>query len=177
MDELNKVINQITQIFKTISFEFPEILIYDILPFEIKAIYDFITKNTKSLVGNPMVYDRISQQEKPLSSVIDPALKVTTYELEPFHFLVRGIVINDVILPDLGIFILDKGVAIDYEPGSHWNNKNVTAFLEFLQKIIMLCANYKLKFSSFLDKKLDKEFENLFRNFIELSSFGYKYER
>ena len=71
----------------------------------------------------------------PLDSVPNAAALVVSGEAEPFHLVLRGIEMSGVRLPDLGVWVFDDQVAIDYRMGPEWRAAQLRAPFQLLIKL------------------------------------------
>jgi hypothetical protein len=71
----------------------------------------------------------------PLDSVPNAAALVVSGEAQPFHFVLRDIEMSGVRLPDLGVWIFDDQIAINYRMGEEWGSTTLRALLGLLLAI------------------------------------------
>ena len=72
------------------------------------------------------------QADVPIAKLDDPAGLVVSGIAAPFHccFQLQAMGVN--IIPELGLFVFQGTVAIDYRMGPDWNPDNVDAFFRLL---------------------------------------------
>lgn len=137
---------------------FPEIYLAKIPREKVVKIYDLIRAKTRFLVGSPTFFHRVEQKDKGIDSVPNAALEVVSRKAEPFHFLVQGVIFLETRIPDLGIFIFDNGVAIDYQKGKAWGEKEILAFFEFLRQVVDLAGDAEIAMDSMIPEDLRTRF-------------------
>ena len=71
----------------------------------------------------------------PLDSVPNAAALVVCGEAEPFHFVLRDIEMSGVRLPDLGVWVFDDQIAIDYRMGPEWGSTQLRALFQLLMEL------------------------------------------
>ena len=88
----------------------------------------------------------------PLNSVPNAAALVVSREAKPFHFVLGNVDMSGVRLPDLGVFVFDDQIAIDYRMGEEWRSTELRALFELLLKNLSarsgIVSNLRLEDSS-----------------------------
>lgn len=125
----------------------PEICISRMPVAAIADVYAFVRQKSRFLVGSPVFWVFKEARNVPLDAYLNPGLLVASGDAEPFHFLVSFLEIPvrpaspedtpqaGIRLPDIGVFVMQNAIALDYERGPHWTDLEITAFLELLQII------------------------------------------
>ena len=129
---------EIRRLFEDDSGIFPEICICNLAGEAVVAAFSHIKSITKGVVGKPYFFDRRDGIEKSLLAEENPAGLVVKGEAEPFHFLIRGLEISGARLPDLGVFILQNAVSLDFEPGQEWRANQAWGLLTLLKHLSSL---------------------------------------
>ena len=129
--------NTTHDIFDIDDGNYSEICICSLTPAQVVAGYNFIRSKSKRLRGNPVLYSFESRQEIGLDEVTNAAELVCRRQAHPFHFVSATLRLDRGILYDLGFFILDNAIAIDYKPGPLWGELEI----ETLMRIIMGIRN------------------------------------
>jgi hypothetical protein len=88
--------------------------------------------------GGSTFWSVTDSKDCPLDSVPNAAALVVSGEAEPFHFVLRDIDMSGVRLPDLGVWVCDDQIAIDYRMGTGWRSTTVRALFELLLAIAQL---------------------------------------
>lgn len=126
---------KIRALFEDDSGNFPEICICNLSSEAVIEIFTRIKSITKTFVGKPFFFDRRDGKEKLLLSEENPAGLVVKGEADPFHFLVRGLEIDGTRLPDLGVFVLQNAISLDFEPGREWGECQTLGFITLLSQL------------------------------------------
>ncbi|MBF0499815.1 MAG: hypothetical protein HQM09_06765 [Candidatus Riflebacteria bacterium] len=122
--------------FDTDDGSYPEILISRLNGAEIIKGYSLIREKSKFLVGSPCFTNRHDGREKKIDSVPNAAEVVVSGAAEPFHFLVRHITTDEGIVPELGVFVFDNAIALDYQPGKQWNASALAGFFHLMSSLV-----------------------------------------
>lgn len=157
--------SRVRPLFDSEDGEIPEICIGDLEEPQVVQVYSLIRSLGSSLVGSPMIHDMRDRLDKPLDSFENPAELVVLAKIEPFHFLVRGIQFHGNRLPDLGVYVLPKAVALDYQCGPEWREPQVNALFELLRRIrgVVPLANIALR--EVPDPSYSLRFDAAFRDY------------
>ncbi len=163
---------KIRTLFENDSGIFPEICICNLSGEAVVEIFNHIKSLTKTYVGKPCFFDRRESREKLLLSETDPAGMVVKGEAEPFHFLVRGLEISKTRLPDLGVFILQNAVSLDFEPGQDWGEFQAYGLLTLLRDLSELGKNCStsagalfIRLEDIISPEIRQEFLKVFGDF------------
>jgi hypothetical protein len=85
--------------------------------------------------GGSTFWSLTDSKASPLDSVPNAAALVVAGEAEPFHFVLRGIEMSGVRLPDLGVWVFDDQIAIDYRMGPEWRSAQLRALFHLLMEL------------------------------------------
>ena len=114
---------------------FPEICICGLSAEQVSAGYLFIREITDFVVGAPRFFNHEAKCEMGLDEVENPALLVCTKKANPFHFMTRSIRYAKGTVHELGVFILNNAIALDYEKGPIWGEREIETLLQMILKI------------------------------------------
>ena len=128
--------NQVHHIFDADDGSFPEICICGLSPEKISESYLFIRRIADFVVGSPRFFNREAGCEQGLDEVENAALLVCEMKANPFHFMLRSLRHEPGIVHELGVFILDNAIALDYEKGPIWGEREIEALLQIILKSI-----------------------------------------
>ncbi|NLI76481.1 MAG: hypothetical protein GX442_08570, partial [Candidatus Riflebacteria bacterium] len=142
------VVDSLLDLFAAADGGLPEICIQGLQGGEVTALYGVLRGAARFLVGKPVYRDRRDRLDKPLDGEANPASLVVSGEAEPFHFLTRGIRVEGVDLPDLGVFVLPNAVALDYERGPWWGRAQVTALFSLLRGLFARAARPRVAYDA-----------------------------
>lgn len=145
---MNVLLDSLQNLFSQDDGSLPEIFVHGLSGAEIVEIYTMIRQVNRFLVGSPFFRHRGDHQDKPLDSVPNAAQLVVAGEADPFHFLTRGIVLGETSLPDLGVFVFDHAVALDYEKGPAWGTPQIKGLFELLRMVFAKAARPRVRFDA-----------------------------
>jgi len=163
---MDSLFDSVIDLFATNDNSLPEVCISGLRGDEVSEIYLFMRRITRFLVGAPVFRHLAEHADKYLDSVNNAAQLVVSGEANPFHFLTRGIKISDIILPDLGVFVFDNAIALDYEKGKAWGKPQIKAFFELLGTVFSKAVGPRLKFNADTGKDENARFTHA------LAAFG-----
>lgn len=115
---------------------FPEICICNLSAAEVVSGYSMLRKISTAVVGGPRFFNLETSSEMGLNEVANPAALVVAKKAQPFHFMVRNISFADGRLEELGIFILDNAIALDYEKGPIWGEIQIETLLLIINRLM-----------------------------------------
>jgi len=126
--------NEIHDMFDEDDGEFPEICICNLLPQEVANGYSLI-RQAGCAAGGPRFYNIEASQEMGLDEVENAADLVSRRKAQPFHFMVRNLRYADGCLSEIGVFILDNAIALDYEKGPFWGEIQIETFMLLIRHL------------------------------------------
>ncbi len=81
------------------------------------------------------IWDERVKADVPISQIPNPAARVASHDLDCFHVVVSGVNYEGESIPDLGVFVFQDAIEINYRMGSGWTPRRVTAFLHLLEDL------------------------------------------
>lgn len=127
--------NEIHEMFDTDDGTFPEICICNLSAAEVINGYLLIRRHTDFLIGNPSFFNLEAGCEMRIDNVENPAKMVCENTARPFYFMVRNLHFADGCLNELGVFILDNAIALDYQKGPLWGELQIETLLVLINKL------------------------------------------
>lgn len=116
----------------------PTVQLVDLSEHEISSIYHWIQAASQFATSKPCLWHDGEQRSIPLDELSDPARLVASRSAAPFGFAVKGIHIDDVALPTLGIEVYQSSIGINYSLKDHWTADIVYAFFSMLSRLLKL---------------------------------------
>jgi hypothetical protein len=144
-------------LFDTDDGSLPEVRVTDLSRDGLATGYAFLRWQAQVAPGVAF-WHRTLNREEQLDAWPDAAWLVATQEADVFHFLARGIAIDGVILPDLGVFVFPDELALDYRMGPEWDERRVLALFELLRQLAALDPQARVR----LDRGILPEVERRF---------------
>ncbi len=127
--------NEIHHMFDIADNSFPEICICGLSEKEVVAGYQILRKSG-SVAGGPRIFTLEANGEVEIDEVECAATLVCRKQAEPFHFMMRNLAFADGKLHEIGVFILDNAIALDYEKSPIWGEIQIETFLLLINAIM-----------------------------------------
>jgi len=89
----------------------------------------------KTIPENASFWSKVREEDQLVNSVPNAASLVVDDKAQPFHIVLSGIKSNGIEIPDLGVFIFQMQITIDYKMGHEWGPEELEAFFELLRDI------------------------------------------
>ncbi len=148
---------QITSVnFRDDDGSLPTIVFDHVKPASVKKLYRFIRENGQCVSKSPTVWDNRHCADVPLMSIDDPCDWLQAGRADAFHCCFGGISMHGTVIPDLGIFVWENKIEIDFRMGKAWNSENVDAFFRFLAYLHSLAPESRIR-SDELDQLTDEK--------------------
>ncbi len=155
--------NQVHHIFDTDDGSFPEICICGLSAHNICDAYLFIRSIASFVVGSPRILNRDTGCETGLDEVENAAKLVCEQKAPPFHFMLRSLRHEPGTLQELGVFVLDNAIALDYEKGPIWGEREIETLLQIILRIKSGCPGSFVK----LEESVSTEDRRLFNEALD----------
>jgi len=127
--------NQIHHIFDGDDGSFPEICICGLSADQVSEAYRFIREIAGFVAGSPRFFNRETGCEMGIDEVENAARLVCEQKASPFHFMLRSLRHEPGIVHELGVFVLDNAIALDYEKGPVWGEREIESLLKIILRI------------------------------------------
>jgi hypothetical protein len=134
-------------LFDTNDGSLPEIDIDHLSPAGLASIWMYLRTAAAGYAGDAWFWHNGTERETPLDSVANVAQLVVTGEAEPFHTVLQGISYFGAGIPDLGVFVFQDSISLDYRMGADWSAANLTALFELLHQIQHIDPNADISLS------------------------------
>jgi hypothetical protein len=162
---MGKLWDKIHDFFDKDDGTYPEICLCNLTPASIVNGYNFIRKNGGFLVGGPRFLNAEQGCEMGLDEVEDASQLVVNRKAHPFHFMIRNIRFEDYQIDEIGIFVLDNAIAIDYEKGPFWNEQKITSLMYLINLIMKDSPQSFIRLEEEVPKDDKQRFENAYKEY------------
>jgi hypothetical protein len=126
-------------LFETNDGSLPEICVKYGDPNAVACGYAILRKRAETVVSERACFWSVhGQEERSIDSVENPAALVLSGEANPFHVVFGGIGSQDATIPDLGVYVFQEELALDYRMGSEWGSDELCALFELLGELTSL---------------------------------------
>ncbi|QDU57612.1 hypothetical protein [Aeoliella mucimassa] len=152
--------------FDTDDGSLPDVYFENLNPDAIIGAYELLISRAKSTVTEcPVFWSKTDEQEHPLNSVPNAAALVVCDEAEPFHVVLGGIEARGTVIPDLGVFVFQECIALDYRMGAEWGPLQLDAFFGLLLELSALDQTCRLTLDEHVQQGFQDRFHTAFLRF------------
>ncbi|ERN41600.1 hypothetical protein KR51_00018200 [Rubidibacter lacunae KORDI 51-2] len=123
----------------------PGIELANLLPGEVPALYEFLRDRSQIEGEMPTFWDHELEQNRPISSVENPASLVVSGRADCFHYCISGVSVAGTELPVLGVFVFPDSVELDYRMGENWRQAQVLGLFSLLKELLSLTHSATLR--------------------------------
>lgn len=106
--------------------------------------YALLRQRAARVSDKAFFWSKIHDAERPLDSVTNAAALVVSGEAAPFHVVFSGIQSGGVSVPDVGVFVFQDQLALDFRMGPAWGPRELEAFFGVLGELASLDPNASL---------------------------------
>lgn len=135
---------ELAYLFEEDDGSLPEVRLIDIPSGGAARIFQELRNRAEPLEPTQTIWDEELGRDVPLEDVPDAATLVAEERIQGFHVVLRGISSHSIRLPELGVFVCQNNVELDYRMGSEWNAEVLAAFVELLADLRRLAPAARL---------------------------------
>ncbi len=134
-----ELFEQVRHLFENDDGSLPDIFVDNLTDGEVVTVYNWVVsiggiQNIESME----LWSHDAEDNLPYEDVDNPAQKFVDGKLSIFHICLDKLVIEDVEIPQLGVFVEPQRIAFDYRMGKQWGKKEVNALFEFFYRIMQM---------------------------------------
>ena len=118
--------------FKEDDGSLPGIEFSSLTPTSVCTLFEYFRTHGRIVSESATLYVKSRLADVPIADVDDPSGMVVDGTAYPFIVCFGGISFGGVPLPEIGVFVFDDCIELDYRMGSIWNRQNVDAFFRLL---------------------------------------------
>ncbi len=111
-------------------------------------------------------WSKADEEALPVNSVPNAAALVVSGEAEAFHVVMDDIRCGDVTLPDLGVFVFDDQICLDFRMGAHWGPVELGGFFGLLADLAALDPEASLSLEDYVLLEVVERFRGAFERFV-----------
>jgi hypothetical protein len=79
--------------------------------------------------------------------------------------IIGELTLNNITIPDLGLFVFQDSVSLDYRMGSAWGPENLAALFEYLYQIKKLAPDMQLTLQEGEISEVQKKFQRIWKQY------------
>ena len=138
--------NKLFDIFQEDDGSLPDIELDNLSGDEVILGYEIIRNSSTHISSKDSTYwSIVKEKDIPILFTDNPATKVISDDAEPFHLCFGGIKSpTGKTIPDLGLFVFQNSLALDYKMGEDWNKDAIDGLFELLISLDNKFTNMKL---------------------------------
>jgi hypothetical protein len=123
--------NELHGLFDTDDGSLPEIELTNLNGQQIGSIFLYLLSSGINVTRDGGTFwDNELNQTRSIRSVENAAILVTECRASPFNIVISGIKIGGIAIPDLGVFIFQKMISLDYRMGWEWGPTQLMGLLD-----------------------------------------------
>lgn len=164
--EAKELWKELHHLFDTDDGSLPEIWLSDLSPDGVVAIFAHLQNASDRIMSGSSLWVIEEQQDKPVNSVPNAASLVVQGLAEPFHCLCQGLTCNGAVIPDLGVFVLENQIVLDYRMGEEWNAQKLNALFGLLTELKRIHPTAKVSIEESALKNVRNHFEETWERFF-----------
>jgi hypothetical protein len=168
--EAQQLWKELHDLFDTDDGSLPEIQIQNLSSDEVITIFDYLKNACHHLSNNARFWSVEDQESKPINFVPNAAALVTQGRAEPFHVLCHGLSYGGEVIPDLGVFVFDDQISLDYRMGAEWNAARLKALFGTLRQIKQLAPAVKIGLEKNVLREVGVRFEVTWKKYLEAAN-------
>ena len=157
-------------LFDTDDGSLPEIWIMNLSKDGVVAVFSYLQNASNRITSSASFWSIEDQQDKPVNSVPNAADCVIQGRAEAFHCLLEGLAYNGVVIPDIGVFIFDDQVSLDYRMGREWDARKLKALFDILKELKRIDPGAKVSMENSALRKVRRHFENTWDKFLQTAT-------
>ena len=142
---------QLHEWFDTYDGSLEDIVINPLSGDEVANIYAYLRSHSEIVSENFLFWSEAVQEDLPIDSVENAARLVANGEANQFHITVSGLSYSGAVVPDLGIFVFDDSIELDYRPGPEWGPAGLEALFACLREVKRLAPSAEITLTAGLD--------------------------
>jgi len=126
---------QLHDLFDTDDGMLPDIELNGLQGDEIENIYAFLRSRSELTPPKASFWSNTEQRSVLVNTVENAARLVAMGEGQQFHVILRGLSFEGATIPDLGVFVFEDMIGLDYRMGPEWNPARLKALFECLYQL------------------------------------------
>lgn len=132
---------RVRECFDTDDRSLPGIAITGLSPAGVADVYAMLRSRSRLEGESPTFWSRTEQADVLVDAVPNAAALTSGGQAEAFHIVISGVSAGGVELPELGVFVFQDSVELDYRMGPDWGPDQVSGFFELLRECCCLDDN------------------------------------
>lgn len=131
--------DEVHEFFDTDDGSLPEVHMNYSDPHAVSRGFTLLLDRSRELVADDgQFWSKAAEKARPVNSVPNAAALVVSGEAEAFHVVIEDIRCGGVTLPDLGVFVFQDQICIDFRMGEHWGPAELAGFFGLLADLAAL---------------------------------------
>jgi hypothetical protein len=154
-------------LFDTDDGSLPDVYIENLNSEAIVQGYALLRERASHIVTHdPSFWSIHDGKDCPLESVPNAAALVVSFQADPFHVVFGGITAGGCVVPDLGVFVFQESLALDYRMGPEWGPPQLEAFFHLLMELTFLNPNCTVQLDEHVTGEVRERFQKSRMRFL-----------
>ncbi len=157
--------DQLHDLFDTDDGSLPDIEINNLSGREVIEIYAYLRAHSRITSNQQYFWSTTENKDVPVDAVPNAAQLVVNGEAEVFHVVVQGLAFGGAIIPDLGIFVFNDFITLDYRMGLEWGPAELNALFLCFGKILKIAPLAEITLPPMYYAYLNERFNQALRQY------------
>lgn len=159
--------DELHEFFDTDDGSLPEVHLDYSDPHAVPRGFALLLDRSRELVADDgQFWSKAAEEARPVNSASNAAALVVSGEAEAFHVVVEDVRCGDVTLPDLGVFVFQDQISLDFRMGSHWGPVELAGFFGLLADLRALDPEASLSLEDYVLPAMVERFRGAFERFL-----------
>jgi hypothetical protein len=138
--------SQLSHLFDTNDGSLPDIELNNLSGEEVENIYLYLRQNSEIVSVGSYFWSIPEEKEVPVDTVENAASLVTKGEAQCFHIVIAGLLFEGATIPDLGVFVSQNSIVLDYRMGECWGSAELEALFMCFSRIREIAPFVEIKY-------------------------------
>jgi hypothetical protein len=157
---------ELHDLFDTDDGSLPEIWITNLSKQGVAIVFASLQERCPGSTTNTTFWYLEDEKEELVNSVPNAATLVAEGRAAAFHFLCQGLKHKETVIPDLGVFVSDDHISLDYRMGAEWNAAKIEALFGILKDLTRLDVNAKVCLEQGVLRNVQAQFQRTWNRFL-----------
>ena len=161
---------ELSYLFKTCDDSLSEIRLTNLSSDGVAAIFSYLQHSCRRISNESTFWNIEAQKSETITSVPNAAALVVEGCAEAFHCLCQGPTHKQIVIPDLGVFVFDDQINLDYRMGEEWDATKLEALFGILREVKRIDPACKVTIGDYALRRVRLHFEATWERFLQATT-------